>query len=59
MEAGAGWADAMAKILRGEAHGEEVVLSKSKEYAKKKEEEQQEYVERRKKVNNVICEFWY
>ncbi|XP_072032351.1 RRP15-like protein [Amphiura filiformis] len=48
VEAGAGWADAMARILRNEAPEEVVVLSKSKEYAKKKETEQQQHLELKK-----------
>lgn len=52
VEAGAGWADAMAKILCNETPQEEskVVLSKSKEYAKKKAEETKQMLEQKKEV---------
>ena len=55
VEAGAGWADAMAKILGKETPEEEseVVLSKSKEYAKKKAEETKHQLEQRKEVGHL------
>ncbi|XP_022090595.1 RRP15-like protein [Acanthaster planci] len=47
---GAGWADAMAKILQRDVPGElgSAVLAKSKDYQKAKQLEEVEYAERRK-----------
>lgn len=58
---GAGWADAMAKILQREIPKESpstsAILSKSKEYEKAKLQEEEEYAKRNKVVGSNVKKF--